>query len=267
MKTMITTIQKPSTEMIAAAQHLAERLASPYVARENFSLAKLQRLHALDALVVFTKQGPVIHTAGGEYFFHPSMAELRIKNLQNGNHDHMVKAMNLTAGMSVIDCTLGLGSDATVASFVVGAAGQVQGLESSALLAYIASNGLQQYQDENQALIAAMRRIQVHAVDSYTYLQHQPSQSVDIVYFDPMFRDPIYSSSNIKPFRRLADKRPLSAAHLTEACRVARHRVVFKETADSLEFERLGGRFQRYGGKYSSIAYGVLERGTKAWIE
>ncbi|MCP6429085.1 hypothetical protein NL523_27605, partial [Klebsiella pneumoniae] len=91
---------------------IAGKLAVPFVPRNHYSLAALKEKYELNALIVVTTTGPIVHTSAGEYFFHLSMAELRIKNLLNGNHDHMVTAMGLRPGMSVLDCTLGLATDA-----------------------------------------------------------------------------------------------------------------------------------------------------------
>lgn len=60
------------------------------------------------------------------------MAELRIKNIIDGNPDHMTTVMGLTKGMSALDCTLGLGTDAIVASYIAGESGLIQALEGSA---------------------------------------------------------------------------------------------------------------------------------------
>ena len=54
----------------------------------------------------------------------------------------------------------------------------------------------------------------------------------------------------------MANHEPVSEVMIEEACRVARRRVVFKENARSLEFERLG--FTKImGGRYSKVHYGV----------
>lgn len=202
-----------------------------------------------------------VHTDDGEYFFHLSMAELRIKNLINGKHDHMITAMGLAAGMSVLDCTLGLATDAIVASFVAGEAGKITGLESSPVIALVAELGLQHFVGEaNQKydITSALRRIKVENADFNHYLEALPDNSFDIVYFDPMFRNPIYKSSNLNPIRSLADKRPLGIAAVKQACRVAKRKVVVKEAAGSREFERLGITTTT-GGKYSSVQYGIID--------
>jgi 16S rRNA G966 N2-methylase RsmD len=94
--------------------------------------------------------------------------------------------------------------------------------------------------------------------DYYSYLKTLGAKSFDVVYFDPMFRQPIDSSSNLKPIRYLADNRPLTLEALSYARIVARERVVIKETHGSGEFKRLGID-TIVGGKYSSISYGVID--------
>ena len=75
-----------------------------------------------------------------------------------------------------------------------------------------------------------------------------------------MFRKPIQDSANFKPMRAIANMEQLQSKALVEALRVAKKRVVIKETKDSMEFERLNIS-QIYGGKYSSVSYGVIDKG------
>jgi ubiquinone/menaquinone biosynthesis C-methylase UbiE len=95
-------------------------------------------------------------------------------------------------------------------------------------------------------------------VDYHQYLKLLPDNSFDIIYFDPMFRNPINKSSNLKPIRTLADMRSLTTESIKEARRVAKKRVVIKEAAGSNEFTRLG-IVTTVGGKYSSIKYGIID--------
>ena len=88
-------------------------------------------------------------------------------------------------------------------------------------------------------------------------MRGQADDSFDAVYFDPMFRHPFMESAGIHPLRFLADPRPVSAEAIREARRVARRRVVLKESSKSGEFARLG--FSAFvGGKYSHVRYGVI---------
>ncbi len=257
MNIVVTTVQNPTGDVEKLARQIAASLNMPFVARSKNSLAAIKEWHGVSDLLVVTTKGPVAHTPGGEFFFHLNMSELRIKNLINGKHDHMVAAMDLKPGMTVLDCTLGLATDAIVASFIVGNDGKVRGVESSPLIAVITQYGLQNFTCDDEYINRALRNIRVENMDYYQYLVALSSASFDVVYFDPMFRQPIYSSSNLKPLRYLADSRPLSKEIIREACRVAKKRVVVKEGRDSKEFERLGITIMA-GGKYSSIRYGII---------
>lgn len=258
MKIAVTTIYKPPPAVAETAARFAAGLGAPLVPREKCSLAVIREQTGAENLLVVTKSGPLVYTAGGEYFFHLSMAQMRINNIINGKHDHMITAMGLRAGMSVLDCTLGLATDAVVASFAAGETGRITGLEASPVIAAVTGYGLANFVSDRDYITAALRRITAQNADYNNYLPTLPDKSFDIVFFDPMFRSPVRSSSNLKPIRRLADQRPLDGAAVREAKRVARRRVVLKEASGSGEFARLGFAAV-VGGRYSSIHYGVIE--------
>ena len=75
-----------------------------------------------------------------------------------------------------------------------------------------------------------------------------------------MFRHPLLASENLNPLRYAADHRAATPELIAAARRVARHRVVMKETSKSGEFARLGFP-EVVGGKYSPVHYGVLRVG------
>ena len=175
-----------------------------------------------------------------------------------GQGDHLVAALDLRAGMHVLDCTLGTGADAIVESYAVGETGRVTALESSPLIAAVIGDGLAHATGDNYDMHAAMRRIIVHAADALTYLREQQDDSYDVVYFDPMFRRPLHESAGMNALRARADMRALTPETVAEARRVARRRVVMKERRESEEFERLGF-FEVVGGKYSRVSYGVMK--------
>ena len=198
-------------------------------------------------------------------------AELGIPNVPRGSDslDEMRTAYGvdavlvarrglLTAVMCVLDCPLGTGADAIIESFAVGATGSVTALEANPIIAAVIGDGLAHATGDNYEMHAAMRRISVHAADALDYLCAQADGSYDAVYFDPMFRRPVHESEGMNALRVLADARALTAEVIAEARRVARRRVVMKERRESAEFARLG--FDTLtGGKYSRIAYGVME--------
>jgi 16S rRNA G966 N2-methylase RsmD len=255
----VTTSLKPDHDIIENAKLFAAKLNAPFCARDNNSLEMIKREFQAGAVLVISKEKTIVHTESGQYFFHLSMAELRIKNLLDGKNDHMIDAMGLSLGMSVLDCTLGLGTDAIVASYVAGEAGKVVGIENSPVIALITGMGLKNFAalSDKINITCALRRICVENADYCDYLTALPAKSFDVVYFDPMFRRPVKKSSNLLPLRGLTDNRPLDKNAVWEACRVAKRRVVMKEANESGEFERLGF-IDIHGGKYSSVKYGVI---------
>ena len=260
MEFIITTITKVNTDLIYQAQALAQKLNKKFVTRNNLSLERLKQDNNVDNILIFTKDGLKAHTSQGDLFFHLNMAQLRILNLNRNQKDHMVEAMDLKPKMSVLDCTLGLGTDATVASYIVGENGKVVGLESATLIYLITKYGLANFNHDNIAINHSLRRIESFNLHYLDYLKAQGDNSFDIVYFDPMFRKPIQDSANFKPMRAIANMEQLPSEALVEALRVAKKRVVIKETKDSMEFKRLNIS-QIYGGKYSSVSYGVIDKG------
>lgn len=257
---VVTTVRDCSVQENTLACFFASKLDIPFVKRKNYSIENIKADCNTESVLVITKTGPVIYTSTGEYYFHLSMAELRIKNLNNGKHDHMVAAMDLSAGSSILDCTLGLGTDAIVASYYIGTTGKITGIEASPFIAAITEYGLQNYQADSDCVTNSLRRIKVENDDYNFRLSQYNSNSFDVVYFDPMFRTPVKESSSMKPLRGLADNRPVTIKAVNEAIRIAKKRVVIKETRGSSEFARLGVD-TIVGGKYSSVSYGIIRTG------
>ncbi|MPM32311.1 hypothetical protein SDC9_78873 [bioreactor metagenome] len=124
----------------------------------------------------------------------------------------------------------------------------------------ITKYGLKNHINDLNCITDSLRRIAVENADYNSSLAQYDDNSFDVVYFDPMFRRPVHESSNMMPLRCLADHRPLTVEAINEAKRVARRRVVIKETKDSSEFSRLGVDTV-VGGKYSSVSYGIIQLG------
>ena len=263
LRAIVTTVrrgQRYTEANRALAARTAKDLGILNVPRGNDSLEELRSTYGVDAVLVARQGLLTLVTAEGELFFHPGMAHLRIKNLLLGHGDHLVRALGLTEGLHVLDCTLGTGADAIVESFAVGESGCVTALESNALIAAVIADGLAHALGDNYEMHAAMRRIQVHHADALAFLRTAAEDSYDVVYFDPMFRRPLHESAGMNALRSLADLRALTEETIAEARRVARCRVVMKERRESAEFARLGFT-EITGGRYSRIAYGVMELG------
>ncbi|MBZ4653687.1 MAG: hypothetical protein JG781_1026 [Peptococcaceae bacterium] len=237
---------------------IAEELDIPYIPRAKNSLQKLKEIYELDYLLV-VEQNQVILKGKEVLFWHPSMAVPRLKALREGKNDPMLEAMKLKPGYHVLDCTLGLGSDALVSAYGVGSEGHVTGLEASKYIAFITRWGLENFNGQNTHVKTLLSRITVINQAYEEYLKNQPHNSYEVVYFDPMFRKALHHSPSMNALRPLANHNPLEQASIHEALRVAKFRVVVKEIAGSSEFLKLKPDYV-IGGKYSPIAYGVWEK-------
>ncbi|MBO4400751.1 MAG: class I SAM-dependent methyltransferase [Selenomonadaceae bacterium] len=252
---IVTTARKPAADAQFLAEVTAAKLGLKFIPRADFSLNALKKIHGVQNILLVRNNLLSIVTTDGEIFFHPNTAHLRIKNLREGKGDRLIDAAKIKTGDKILDCTLGLGSDAIVESFV---AGSVTALEINPALAELVRFGMKNFADDTPHVLNAMRRVEVITASYTDFLKTAADKSFDVVYFDPMFRHALEKSSGINPIRAVADHAPLDANSVREACRVARRCVVMKENARSLEFERLGFEIAS-GGKYSPISFGVIE--------
>jgi 16S rRNA (guanine1516-N2)-methyltransferase len=284
-------------QVITEAKSWAAALQVPFVPRlDSMSLETMLTEYRVEGLLIATSRGPRIFTSSGTFFFHPGMGELRWKNLfgsakarqtmpdvtvtsktldgqvpvtDGGNikagpvltyamvPDHFAVATQLQPGQRYLDCTLGLGADALIASHLVGDRGRVVGLEASLLLHFVVSRGLKNYQSRYPELNRDLHRLETYRTEALPFLQQQPADSFDVIYFDPMFRFPVQQSSGMQPLRPLAFEQPLSVATVQEALRVA-PRVVIKERGEKI-LRDLGCR-EFIGGRYSRVKFGIATR-------
>ncbi|MFC4304769.1 class I SAM-dependent methyltransferase [Cohnella boryungensis] len=253
----MTTSDRPAAEIVARAIRLAEELGAAYVQRKGRTIRALQRSADDNAVIVVGAQEVrLVRQDGQPFYFHPSMALVRLKGLRAGGRDALIAVSEVMAGNTVLDCTAGLCSDSIVFSYAVGSSGRVIACEAVQVLYALVREGLQTYESGIPDIDRAMRAIEtVH--DSYEkLLPRMKDKSVDIVYFDPMFEKPVVSSSSLQPLRTLAEHEPLSAQAVQEAIRIARKKVILKDHRDSGQFERLGFRLLRSS---SAVAYGVID--------
>lgn len=258
MKFVVTRGLNNNTALTNIARKWADLLESSYVERTWYpNLEAMMEGEDADGILIATTQGPQIFTKEGLLKYHPGMAVLRAAKLQQGEKDKFIEACGLQEGMQFLDCTLGLGGDASIASLVVGASGHVEGLEASKPLWLLTAAGLATYQCEDKLLTAALRRIATQRMEAGIYLRSALRNSFDVVYFDPMFKHPIKASSGMQPLRPVSYQEALTKEMLEEALRVA-PRVVVKEHSYGV-LEQLGFT-EIQGGKYSNIHYGILRR-------
>ncbi len=254
---IITTGDHAVQEAVQRAQALSKEAGVNYVPRNRTSLPKLSAQNADADILVILEGGARLYRPNGEaMLFHPSMAFVRAKRLLKGESDPMLEAAMVQPGDSIIDCTAGLGSDAAVFALGAGPEGKVLALEDSLPLWSLLREGFAYYVSGVKEFDEALRRITVKRAEHLETLRGLPDKSVDIVYFDPMFREPIQESSAISPLRSYANNNQLDPEVITEACRVARKTVLLKEKKGSGEFERLG--FNTQSRSHTKIVYGVI---------
>ncbi|OAB44495.1 class I SAM-dependent methyltransferase [Paenibacillus glacialis] len=243
-------------KLVKRAKALALDSGYTYVPRHRTSIPKLVKSSKDSvALVVLENGARLVRPGQPPIDYHPSMGYVRVKRVIKGDTDPMLEAAGMQAGDSVLDCTAGLGSDSLVFAVMAGPKGEVTALESSSDLSALLKEGLGHYVTDLEEVNQAMRRIEVRHGHHLDILKEMPDQSVDIVYFDPMFREPLMESAAINPLREFANSDALSLESIQEAVRVARKSVVLKEKWGSPEFERLG--FRMIQRNNSKITYGV----------
>jgi 16S rRNA (guanine1516-N2)-methyltransferase len=255
---IVTTAPKPSEMAKRKAARLAAELGAALVQRRGATVRQLVGAAPGKQAIVVTEHE--VRFYDGEdakpLFFHPSMAFIRVKRLRDGGSDPLVEWSRCKPGDVIIDCTAGMAGDSLVLSYAAGEAGTVTALESGEVLSALVREGLSSYRSGLHDVDEAMRRITLVTAAHLEYLASRPDKSADIVYFDPMFRKPVYESSAISAFRPIANGEALSEEAVFHARRVARKTVIMKEHGASGEFQRLG--FTPCLPGVPKITYGVI---------
>lgn len=258
---MITTSYRPSEHTIKTAKQLSKELNMPFCGRNKQTVENLLKSAERDLLVVGKERFELYTKQGAKFFFHPNTAMFRAKRFIRGEQEPMLRAAGLSEGDTFLDCTLGLGSDAIIASMAVGETGSVIWIEKNSLVSVLVRTGLHSWETGIEELQAAMRRIQVKNGDCFEYIKQLPDNSVDVVYFDPMFHEPVETSDGIAPLRDLAEDSVLDRGCIKEAVRAARKSVVLKDHWKSPRFEQFG--FNVMKRKTALFHYGVIQAASK----
>ncbi|MCW1929142.1 class I SAM-dependent methyltransferase [Bhargavaea beijingensis] len=254
---VVTTGQHPDGESVRLAEQVACEIGTEFVPRKKRSVRKLMREFGRP-VVVAGKERYEYHSDPDvkPLFFHPGLAAIRIKRLQCGGRDAMVDACNLRVGDSFLDCTMGLASDSTVASFVTGRSGLVTACEADPIVAYLVGHGLATYTDSPKEVLDAMRRIGVRNAQAADFLESCGADSYDIVYLDPMFEEAIEEAAAFAPLRSAGIHDRPDDRLFSEAVRVARRRIVLKAHFRSELFDRYS--FTRIDRPNTKFHYGYL---------
>lgn len=248
-----TTSLNCSKEQEANARLIAEKLDCHFVPRK---LATFQ-----GATFVLEQESLVLYSEGRKekLFFHPSLAKPRIKQYELTGNDSFLKTMMLRPGDRILDCTLGLATDALLASHVVGESGKITGLESEKGIVEILRLGMMNYPEDR--LIdwkCLFTRIEIVNANYKDYLPSCADNRFDVIYLDPMFQHQIDESLPLSPLRQWANHQAPNRNDITEAIRVARRRVVMKAHKEDSILQELG--FARIASN-KAITFGVIEVG------
>ncbi|WP_421379050.1 class I SAM-dependent methyltransferase [Bacillus salacetis] len=243
---LVTTAGRTNDEMIEKAKGAAKELGLSYIHREKRTVKGLRERYCEDILVVGKERMELFSSDSDEpFFFHPNSASFRLKRILKGGQDPLVQSTGLAEGMSFLDCTMGMASDSIVASHAVGKKGKVTGIEASMPISFIIKKGLKAWDSGVAEMNEAMERVEVVQAAALEFLKSLEDESYDVVYFDPMFGDPIETSAGINPMRKWAIYHSVDKETIEEAKRVAKQRVVLKEHYNSPLFEELGFQVNR----------------------
>jgi 16S rRNA G966 N2-methylase RsmD len=255
----VTTAGRFNSEILKVAKKAADQLDIPFHRRDGFSIQGLMKQLSSTASMVIGRERIELYFKNKEYpfFFHPNSASFRIKRLMRGEKDPFIEAAGFTEGMSLLDCTMGLGSDSIVASFVAGKGGRILAAEGNRYLHFIVKKGLQSWNSEKMEMNDAMRRIELRHTTYQELLKKLPVNTVDVVYIDPMFEEIITESNGIEALRELALYGGLTKDVILEAKRVAKKRIVLKDHYKSKRFSELG--FQVIKRKTSKFHFGFID--------
>ena len=262
---ILTTAQKSNEAIQEEAKALASSMHMTYIKRGKTSIPALFSKYQCEYIAVLAGSGLTIHfPENQQHTFHLSMAQLRILRLQRGEGDHLINSVQtiLNANhplgkeeFSFLDCTIGLGSDSIVVSYAFPQA-KIKGLEGSLPIWLATSYGLAHYSHNVKSVTDALRRIEVSHDTFETYVPNLPDDSIDIIYFDPMFEVPVEESPQFKPLRGHTMESHIDDKIMEEAMRVASCGVIIKERPFSSVFQKYPPH-KWVGGKYSRIGYGV----------
>lgn len=258
IKTIVTTAGRPDEESRLLARKACQVLKASFVERKKRSVKKIAEIEQANIVVAGKHRYEYYPLGANEaFFFHPSSAAFRLKRVARGEHDPFLDAVALEEGNSMLDCTLGIGSDSMLAAFAVGNSGKVVGCEGNPNVAFIVNEGMKSYDLSQLPLLKCMDRITVIPSLAIDYLKKQSNHSFDVVYMDPMFEQTIEESTNFTPLRNAGLHDSLSDEWIAEAKRVAKKRVVLKAHFKSPLFDRY--HFKRDIRLTSKFHYGIIE--------
>lgn len=219
----LTWSSEPSARFLDEVRAAASRWALPVWPRAR-KQGLAEGLEQFASLLVHGGSGWKLVDSEGALGVTPGLAMLRLKRLAvSVERDALLRHAQVRAGDRIVDATIGLGADARVLAAVAGARGHIVGLEASKPLAVLLAEGLR-----HEQAWPGSAALEVQHARAGDWLAAQPAQSVDIVFFDPMFDRPRHASPDFEVLRRHAVNDSLSRDAIDQAKRVARRLVLMK---------------------------------------
>lgn len=206
--------------------------------------------------LVFERKGVRLQHKDQVWRSHPGMGLVRLRRVLKGEPDPMLSAMEIQPGERVLDATFGYGHDSLLMAHAVGENGQVLALEANPALAALAWASLRYWPKPGAEL---MERLELLCRENSSLLRELPDRSVDLVYFDPMFRYGISAAPGFELLRMLGHAAALDSETLEQAKRVSRRAVVMKDAAPGKELKRLGLEMVE-GRRNSRVVFGAWRR-------
>ena len=206
----------------------------------TFELKNRKEVNWDEPVLQVNRTGYRVKLARREYRWHPGLLHTR---LSAGWSHPLVRAMNLKTGDEVLDCTLGMGTDAAFLSSMTERT--VVGIEIEPAVALMTHEGLKQ----------AGHDVTVINADARQFIETLPDNCFDVVQGDPMFPKGTGVTHSLDVLREVGHHEPLGMEWLSNARRVARKRVVVRDIAHGTLLEAMkpdevlnvGRKRPRYG--------------------
>lgn len=222
---IITTSYRPTNKQLTIAHQLAEQFNIHFIARNQYTIAKMHQRYSERILVVDERKITLYLLHQTPIYFHPNSAMFRLKRLQQGQIDPLIEMCQLKSDDIILDATFGLGADSLVLASQL-TSGKIIATEANENLATIMQAGMQHHPyPELQSSIDKITLLQQH---HYDYLSQCDDNSFDIVYFDPMFDTTILSSSALQQVKHTVEYQMVTQATIEQALRVTRRAIVLR---------------------------------------
>lgn len=264
---LVTTTRRAKESDRLSALAFMEKYGGSFQARNDRSLDHLfLECPEFQDIIVFEEELPVLFRRGNSlpFRFHLNMAAIRLNQLEKNNKDRLIDVADISEGMTVLDGTLGLGSDTLVLAWQVGETGKVVALEKSEAIYAVMNENFKKLMKKGEEYSFLLERVEIIHASLQEYVEKTEDSYFDRVYLDPMFDKPRKKSDGIGALRPWAVEEIPTPEVIAECLRISKSMVVIKEPKAS-RWWKDGEYFfknQLTGQRYQSVRYRILEKVT-----